>query len=169
MAMTVQVAGLSLVRVATTVGGALADFGYTQDGVRITTEGHAINIPGDENGGDEGPPIEIQMLAETARVRLEMTKWDATVAGLLKARTTGTAGAAKTPGRLVFTNGDYIRLVIANANDPWNFPCATLVRTPIELNAGTKFSRFVCEFECYKNPAASNGAAIGVLYNQTYA
>ena len=169
MAVTVQVGGLALIRVATAVGGALADFGYTQDGAQITTEGHTINVPGDENGGDEGPPVEIQMLGETARVTLQMTKWDSTVGNALAKRSAAVAGGARTPGRLVFANGDYVRLVISAPNAPWNFPCAVLQRTPITINAGTKYSRLALEFECYKNPAATNGADLGVLYNATIA
>ena len=164
MGKTVNVAGLALIRTAIG-GGALADFGYTQNGVQITTEGHSINVPGDENGGDDGPPIEIQYLGETARVRLEMTKWDTVVGNQLAARLAGGApGAPGMPGSLVFAGGKYFRLVIqtANLDKSWNFPCAVLTRTPIEINVGTKFSRLVCEFECYKHPLT------GILYNGTY-
>jgi len=165
----VHVAGLAEIW----VGGYF--FGYTQNGANMTFEGHTINVPGDENGGDEGPPVEIQMLGETARVRLEMTKWDGTVANTIASRAPGgTPGAAKTPGRLIFANADYMRLTIkpvdpitgvVNTADVKNFPCAVVARTPIEMNAGTKYSRFICEFECFKAPVAGNGATVGVLYN----
>ena len=156
----VNVAGLASIYVS----GSL--FGYTQDGARITTEGHAINIPGDENGGDDGPPVEIQYLGETARVRLEMTKWDPSVQAALESRlNSGTPGTPGVTGTLVFTSGAYYRLTIASPITPRNFPCATLERTPMEINKGTKYSRLIVEFECYKNPVASNGAGIGVLWN----
>ena len=166
MAITVNVAGLATIKIA--AGGALQDFGYTMDGARITTEGFTVNVPGDENGGDEGPPVEIQYLGEIVRVRLEMTKWDVSVGNVLSARFKGgTAGVPVAAGSLVFSAGGYFRLVISAANAPWNFPCATLIKQPIEINAGTKYSKLLVEFECYKNPSAGNGADAGVLYNTT--
>ena len=74
MAVAVQVAGLATIKIAAAVGSPLYTLGYTQNGAFITTEGYTVNVPGDENGGDDGPPIEIQSLGETARVRLEFTK-----------------------------------------------------------------------------------------------
>jgi hypothetical protein len=161
MAKQVNVAGLALIRLGVGVS-ALQDLGYTVNGATIVTEGHAVNIPGDENGGDDGPPIEIQMLGETARVRLELTKWDPAVQLVLETRLGGgTAGTPAAAGTLVFANSNFFRLVVNSPVTPRNFPCATLVRTPIEINKGTKYSRLVCEFECYKHPTS------GVLWNAT--
>lgn len=163
MAVTVQVAGLATIKIALAPGTSLLTLGFTVDGARITTEGHAINIPGDENGGDEGPPVDIQYLGETARVRLELTKFDATVATMLEARFSGgTAGMPPTAGGLVFAGSGFFRLLVHSPTTPMNFPCAVLVRTPVEINKGTKYSRMVCEFECYKHPAT------GVLWNGAY-
>ena len=162
MAITVNVAGLATIKAGTGASGALESLGYTMDGARITSEGYTTNVPGDQNGGDEGPPVEIQYLGETARVRLEMTKWDTAVQAKLEARFKGgTAGTPPTAGSLMFAGGGYFRLLIHSPATPRNFICASLLKQPIEINKGTKFSRLVLEFECYKDPTT------GVLYNST--
>ena len=177
--LSVQVFGPAKIIVAAPGAAAAAfmTFGYTQDGAKINIEGHAINVPGDETGGNENIPVEVQLIGETARVRLEMTKWDKAVGNLLAARfPSRLAGGVITPGRLAFANDDYWRLMIKGTlvngiYNAWNFPCATLVRTPMEINSGTKYSRLMMEFDCHRNqkPVSGsgtwNGAALGVLYN----
>ena len=68
MANLVHVAGLALIKISFGGSGYL-ELGYTRNGADITHEGFFLDVPGDENGGDEGPPIEIQFLGEIARVR----------------------------------------------------------------------------------------------------
>jgi hypothetical protein len=97
--------------------------GYTRDGAHVSTEAFWENVPGDENGGQQGPPIDIQYMGETARIRLELTKWDTTLADALAARLSGTTpGVVKTSGTLVFAGGYYFRVLIRTTNTPINFP-----------------------------------------------
>ena len=44
--------------------------GYTRDGVMMTPEGYWIDVKSDDNGGEAGPPSEIQYIGETTRIRL---------------------------------------------------------------------------------------------------
>jgi hypothetical protein len=166
MAKTVNVTGLALIRVAPASGAPLADLGYTQNGAQITFEGYELRVPGDENGGDDGPPIDIQVLGQTARIRLEMTKFDVTVSDTILTRTpSGTLGvpnsAGVPTGTLIFASSQFFRLVIATTTRPFNFPCVSLIKTPQELNAGTKFQRHIIEAEAYKHPTT------GVLWDRT--
>ena len=159
MALTINVAGLAAIRTGTGNSGALQDFGYTRNGAIITFNSYWLDIKGDENGGDDGPPVDIQYMGETARIRLELYKFDPTVAAAVAARVNGaTAGTPPGAGVLMFSASKAMRLLINAAGSPMNFPNA-IPREPIELNKGTKFSTMVVEFEAY--------TVGGTLYNGT--
>lgn len=164
MAYEVHVPGAALIRVGTGSGGALADAGYSQNGVDLAFDGYFQNVPCDSHGGDDGPPAEILYHGETARIRIEMTKWDATVVEVLNGRLRGLGapGTPAGPGILMFAGGYDFRLLILTANLPYNFP-RTILRAPIELpRRGSKFSIVVAEFEAHKD-------ASGILWNRTSA
>ena len=159
MATAVQVAGVTTVSVGTGAADALETLGKSRNGVIVRKDAFWLNVPGDDNGGDDGPPIEIQMLGEIAIVRLELTKFDSAiltkVAARLKGGTEGSAPA--TVGSLVFSNNYFYRLLLNNANDPINFLRA-VPRGAYEKNRGTKYQTAVLEFECHRNDS-------GVLHN----
>jgi len=140
------------------VGSGLTALGYTRQGAEIRDQAFWIDVPGDQYGGDQGPPIDVQYLGEIARIRLELTKWDETVATNLRARLAGdTEGQPGTPGTLMFGGSKCSRLLINPTTGPWNFPRAFL-RDVWEMNKGTKYSTLVLEYEAHKD-------ANGVLYN----
>ncbi|WP_321377117.1 hypothetical protein [Trichococcus shcherbakoviae] len=156
MAKTVHVAGPVLVKVAFL--SSLEELGYTRSGVDVRLEPHFLDVPGDEGGGEEGVPIEIEFLGETARIRLELTKYDDTVANKVHARVVGgTAGTPAAAGTLIFAGAKDMRVCLVGTNEPMNFP-RCVPREPTELNKGSKFSTLVFEFVAYKD-------ANGVLYN----
>ncbi len=141
MAYTVHVAGAAEIKIGTGGSGALEGLGYTRNGVTIRFEDYSVEEKGDENGGDDGPPIEVLMLGECADVQLELNKWDATVMAKVQRLKGGTAGQPAAAGTLVIGGEKYYRLAIASANMPHNFPLAMLIGTPIELGpVGTKFA-----------------------------
>lgn len=159
MTAAIQVAGAA--RIFVDIAGTMTELGYTRNGAEVTKEAQWLDVPGDVNGGDEGPPIDIQFLGETARVRLELTKWNPDAAAILMKRSKDAAVTAGTPmdaGTLMFAS-NAMRLCILAENNPRNFPRA-IPRQPVEINRGTKFSTLVCEFECYANDA-------GLLYDAT--
>ena len=159
MAEIVVVRGACQVRVATGEDSALETLGYTRNGADITLESMFLDVPGDQNGGDDGPPIDVQYLGDIARVRLELTKWDEAVADKLLPRLRGgTAGTPGAPGTLMFQDSKSYRLLLNSASEPRNF-LRTFPRMPIEMNAGTKFTTLVIEFECHENEN-------GILYNE---
>lgn len=153
--------GLCTVQVGTGAGGALENAGYTRNGAEITSEAFMLDVPGDENGGDDGPPVDIQELGELIRVRLELTKFNVDVTSKIQARLLdGVAGVKATPGTLIFADLKYMRLLLNTVRRPLNFPFA-VPRDPIEVNSGTKFSTLLLEFLCYRDPTLETG----VIYN----
>ena len=161
MAIAVNVAGLTPIYVGTGVSGALEFLGYTRDGANHVGEAAFLNVPGDEHGGQEGTPIEVQYLGEVGRVRLELTKYDKAVFAKVRARCLeATDGTPYTAGTLMLANSKFMRLLANAPSDPHNYPCA-IPRGTIELNTGTKFSMAICEFECHKHPTS------GVLRDNT--
>jgi len=158
------VAGLCTVKVGTGEGNALESAGYSRNGAEITKEAFMLDVPGDENGGDDGPPVDIQNLGEIIRVRLELTKYDRDVTIKIEPREKGgSAGVIATPGALMFAGEKFMRLLLSTPNNPVNFPWA-IPREPIDVNLGTKFSTLLLEFVCYKDPTSAN---TGVIYNAT--
>src|SRR5262245_32056602 len=141
MSATPQNHGKAAILVDTGSSNALELLGYTRNGADVSTEGFWIDIPGDENGGDSGPPIEIQYLPEMARVRLEFTKFDQTVMDkvLRKLNTlTKVAGSIGVAGTFVFANAYSFRLVIDTPTQPRNFWRA-VPRAPTQRNMGVRF------------------------------
>ena len=160
MAMTVNVAGPAIIQVDTGVANALEDLGYTANGAEVEVRGFYGDVPGDENGGDSGPPIDVQYFGDIAVVRLEFTRYDPTVLDKVVCRLYGgTAGTPGTPGTLMFAGSKTYRLLIKTTSLPMNFPRA-IYRGSRVVNKGTKFSREISEFECHKNGS-------GVLWNTT--
>ncbi len=160
MPVGIQVSGLASVVVEGTL------LGYTRNGVEIVHDAFYLDVPGDENGGDDGPPIDIQLLGEIDRIRCELTKWDNTVANVIRSRVKtggGIAGIVPNTGVLMFGDALYFPLAIIPAYRlPFNYAYA-FPRSAVEENRGTKFATLVVEFECHKNP----GTADRVIYTQT--
>ncbi len=164
MAATPQNHGKALIQVGTGSSGALETVGYTRNGADLTTEGFWIDVPGDENAGDSGPPIEIQYVGEMARVRIELTKFDqAIIDKIMRKLNTNskTAGTIATPGTFVFMNNYAFRLLINTPTEPRNFPIS-VPRAPTQRNMGVRFAMKVLEFDCYQN-------SDGVLWNKVTA
>ncbi len=159
MALAVQAAGVVTVKFKNTAdAAAINTLGQVRNLAEVTKEAFFLDVPGDANGGDDGPPIEVQYLGEIARVRLELTKWDDTEADKIRARlSAGTAGTPGVAGTLMFGSDKHFRLLLDCTNDPRNFMRA-FPRMPIEIGRGTKFSTLIMEWECHKD-------GNGILYN----
>ena len=119
-------------------------------------------------GGEAGPPIEVQYLGETARIRVELTKYDPAQAVKMEARIKdATAGTPAKPGTLVFTNSKHFSVAIKTTN-PTTLAVVTrtyprcIPRHGIELNRGSKFSTFVVEFEAHRNNDLTTSSEDGV-------
>ena len=160
MAVAIQVAGPCLVKTDTGSANALESLGYTRDGAQITFDGYMLDVPVDDNGGEAGPPADVQYMGETATIVLNLTKYDSAVIAKVTPRLYGgTDGQVGTPGTLFFGDSKSYRLLLATTLLPYNFVRAIL-RSANEVNKGTKFSEYRLVWTAYKN-------ASSVLWNTT--
>lgn len=163
MAHAVLVPGKSEVKIGSGTQGALESLGYSMNGVEIRWETYRTRVPGDQNGGELGPPIEKQVFGHKAIVRVELSKFDATVARKVDKLLNGMTGEVPV-GTLLYGSVGYYRLVIDNTNDPYTFYNATPIEEPRELNVGSRWQRRVYTFECEKDPNP-----VSASYEKVYA
>jgi hypothetical protein len=166
MAVAPQAAGTVLVKIDANQGSGLESLGYTINGVDIQEEHRHTEVPGDQNGGEEGHPIEEQWLSSVHIVRLELSSYERLVGEKLHAHLAGaTAGTTPTPGTFILGASKYFRLLLLSTNTDFirNYTRAILAGEPKEINHGTKWRKFVATFKCY--PTTPGGA--GTLYNTT--
>lgn len=158
MATAVIVAGPVLVRTGTGSASALEDLGYSANGVEIDEQPLELPVPGDENGGDEGNPIDIQTFHERHIIRMELTKFDSAVAAKVGCKFKGdTAGTMGTIGRLFAAGSGVYRLLLSSTNVTRNYIAARPRR--IQAVYGSKFTRLMIEWEALPSS--------GTLYNST--
>lgn len=159
MAEIVVVDGPAVIKTGTGGSDALETLGYTEDGARVIEQILSIPVPGDQNGGPEGIPIDIQYLGEIHIVQLVLTKWDTAIEAKVSPKIKGgTAGQVGTAGLLYSADSKAFRLLISPTARPRNY-LAAIPMGSWDINKGTKFSRRVMEFQCL--PVS------GVLYNST--
>lgn len=158
MAMTIQVDLASLIRIASPAAGSLEDLGYTMNGTEITEQVYTYPVMGDQNGGDAGPPIDVQYMGEIHIIRLLLTKYDEAVINKIRAGLAGgTAGTPGTKGTLYFQQTSAWRLLVNTTNRPRNYT-RVIFSEPKEINKGTKHSQALVVARAYED-------ASGVLYN----
>lgn len=162
MAMQPIYDGPVLVRIDANQSAGLESLGYTEDGAEWNRDVSELRVNGDENGGADGDPIDVQHLGGLIYVRLTLTKYDTAVLDKLEPFIPGTTlGTAATPGTLEFTESNKVyRLLLSPTNRPKNFPRARLKSW--SWTKGVKHSKPVLLFECHKNGS-------GVYYNTTTA
>lgn len=160
MATAVNVAGPVNIKTGTGSAAALEELGYTINGARITENAYFSDVNGDENGGNEGPPIDIQYFGQIDIIRLELSKYDPSVwAKIVPLLRGGTAGSVGTVGTLAFAGTKDFRVLLLGTNFTRNY-VRCIPRQPQDINVGSKFSTLVLEFECHKDGS-------GVLWNTT--
>lgn len=159
MPQQIQVAGLATIYVSSGTG--ISALGITRDGVNITFNGFFLDVPTDASGGEAGPPADKQFMGSTARIRCEFTKYDESVAAVVRSRSSSTLtdGTFLSVGELMIQGGYTSRLVVNSPTQPYNFP-VVMFDEPQEINKGTKFSTYVVEATAYENSS-------GVLWNTT--
>lgn len=156
---SIQVDGVAICKTCTT-GGTLATLGRSKNGVHITEHLFTGEVHGDDNGGEEGPPIDVQYFGEIHVARLELTKYDETVIDTVRAGLAGgTAGTPGTSGTLYFQGAAYWRLLIHSTSRPRNYLRA-IYKEPKEINKGTKFSTAIVVATCYKDATVVYNAVI---------
>lgn len=160
MALSIQVDGLATIKIASPAGGSLETLGYSINGVEITEQIFTEEVKGDENGGDAGPPIDVQYLGEMHVIRITMTKYDEAVLNKIRAGIAGgTAGTISTSGTLYMQGTVAFRLLIHSVNRPRNY-INVIFQEPKEINKGTIHSKATIIGRAYYG-------ANNVIYNAT--
>jgi len=162
MALSIQVDGLATIKIASPFGGSLETLGYSENGVEITERLFTGDVHGDENGGDQGPPIDIQYFGEEHIIRMTLTKYDEAVLDKIRAGIAGgTAGTPGTSGTLYIQGGVAWRLLIHTVNRPRNY-VQVVFTEPKEINKGTKHSKAMIVGRAVRLDGDS-----GAIYNST--
>lgn len=132
-----------------------ASLGYTRDGAQIRIEPRFIDIPSDYYGGQSGAPADVQVVGAIATVQCEMPHYDKAECHKLTAfYKAGVAGTLPAFGTLLRQGSLHAVLLLDGVNEDWTFNQA-IIRQAVELNKGTRFSTFVCGFECWVDTPAS--------------
>lgn len=170
MAEAIQVPGAVHILIAIP-GQTLAGLGWSNNGVSIIEEKFHENVHGDQNGGDGGPPIDIQYYGEIHRIRLELITFDEAVKkALLAVVSNGTPGIRPEPGTLMLASGSYFRCLLrprafeinGDVTHLRNYP-RCFVRGQPEFNSGSKHMRATLELECHA--PSGPGDATKALWN----
>jgi hypothetical protein len=167
MAMQINLTGVVTVKYQLTAGiGNLKEIGQAEDQPTFDVRAFFHNVPGDANGGPQGPPIDVQFLGEIAIVRLAMSKWDPTNFDEIKKRNAvATAGIILgTEVGTLMLDAKPIRILLSSTTRPINFPNC-LMREAYSINMGTKYSTAIMQFEAHRVPGSNGLANEGILYD----
>ena len=154
--MTVQInkAGFSTIKV--NCGAGLQILGYSLDMVDERDQAYWHDVPGDLHGGPQGPPIDSQLLGRLLHVRVELSKYDEAVLKKLRHRLATNNNSVEGVladseiGMLAFQDNKSIAVYVASANQP-RYYSKCILREPIEVGRGTKFSTLILTFEAHRN------------------
>lgn len=129
--------------------------GYCEDGVQVSVFPRYSDIFSDDMGGREGVPTDSQFLGATASIRLMLTKYQKEICDRLSSFTqaslpAGTKGLLPVIGSFVRQDALYAALLLSGVNESMNFPIA-FMRGGYEINSGTKYRRYIVEFEAWLN------------------
>ena len=181
----VQVAGGSNLYLAdgATPSAPLYWFGEQMDDTAIVTREFFNDVPGDSNGGPQGPPIERQVLGRIVQISINLSTWSQRVRYWVERQNSAysTNGAiydyeVGTPilqahrFRLLIVparNNKLTAAAPADKSEDWftfNFPTC-LMSSPIECGQGSKFSSLSFTLEAHRGPAVDD-ASRGVLWNR---
>ena len=167
MTIAVQVPGPCKIVVGTGTNGALEDLGYTVNGASIDEDPIYEDVHGSKGNG---VPADVLYMGETHIIRLELSKWDAEVAGRLAAKLRGgTRGVVPNLGTFMFAAGLSFRCALSCLASPGysrNYKRCLIRDRPFGTNLGTKWSKLTLQFIAYPVPqVGSNVAGTGLIWD----
>lgn len=164
MAIDFTVPGICAIKLNTGTSGAWEDLGRCQDGVSIREMLYSEEVHGDDRGGPQGPPVDINYLGEAHNVRLQLYRYDPAVLSKVAGRVKTTAkseGAVMPPGHLLVDTADAFQLVIDGSGFTRKYERA-IPTGAIEIGrVGPHHAVWALEFLCLANDS-------DVLYTLTY-
>ncbi len=154
------VAGPVEVWVDTGAGNTLEFLGRTTNGIDLQNRGYTSDVPGDQNGGDQGVPIDTQYFGQEHIIDGEYSTFDDAVLTKVEARVNPGSGITNpVVGFLMNCGGGSYRVVLKAANFQRNyvncFVSGSVGRTPV----GSQYTRARVTFIARVNPDT------GVLFN----
>lgn len=161
MAEAVQVFGAARIILDTGDSNALENLGYTDEGVFVREVPRSEDVPGDQNGGGAGIPIEVQYFGAEHFVNFTLTKFDLAVFKKVLARM-NTSAAKGAPGTQVaagtLMSTGLFRLLIksdlyhatTNALACRNY-VAAIPLGEISTNYSVKYGRASMQWRCLPN------------------
>lgn len=159
---SIFVAGYCEVYADTGADRALDNVGVTINGVQFVEQRFHSPVPGDENGGEEGPPVDKQFMGAVDLIQCDLSKVNETAIEVIRERAMAStsSGSIGTPGSLLIAGGFYTRILVVSSGFVRNYPIC-LLGEPIAFSTGTKYSRTRVAGEAHRN------ISTGLLWNQT--
>lgn len=133
-----HVGGKALIKISTSDAPSVLNIlGYSLEGVEIQFQAYTKDIHGDQNGGSNGPPVDVLLMGQTAIIRFDLIDYQQTqLTKVLNHKVVATAGIPEQAGVLLLAGAVYLRLCIVAVNDPFNFPYCELLSDET-FNLGT--------------------------------
>lgn len=155
------VAGPCEIWVDTAADRALEFLGWSINGVTIEEIAYHSEIHSDQNGGEQGPPVDYQLFGHQHRISMELSKFQSAVLAKLAPRFHPlTDAGAVNVGMLLGCSTATFRLLLLAPNFTRNYPTC-VIPDPIEMSPiGSQASRARLSF-------TANQGIGGVLWDTT--
>ena len=141
--------GACEILVDTGTSNALETLGYSNDNVRIRQQRFTHKIYGDQNGGSEGIPLDIQNLGAIHIVQFELVNFDIDVFNKCEAAAYGvTEGETGTVGQFLSNTEFRLLLKPESGVEPRNYLKAAPYQS-IDWSLGVKNTQVPMAWECY--------------------
>ena len=162
----IQVAGKSRLFIATVADPTtIHEVGEQVDDTQIEIQHYLHDVPGDSHGGQQGPPIERQVLGMIARARFSLCTWNPEVLDILEKHVNVFSQAGRVldseVGALLLRDNSFRVCIVPSKENITaelgydhflrNFVCATL-SSPIQIGQGTKWSLLQFSMEAHRAP-----------------
>lgn len=138
----------------------LYHLGHATDQIDIQSRPYLIDVPGDRNGGPQGPPIEIQQIGQVYIISFVCSTVVLTTVNKLQSWWFATPGRVSQGevGQFVMST-KYVRLLLQAPSSSTNFVCC-VPREPIRFGIGTKYSEYAFQFEAHRAPCGHPNADV---------
>ncbi len=141
----------------------LIDLGSTVDSTDVQNRPFFHDIHTDRNGGHQGPPNEVQYLGHIVNINLELATWNPVAIEHLRKRAVNATQGKVLQSEIgeMMLKEKSIRLLMDTPDpaDTRNFWCC-LVREPMNIGMGTKWSSYRLSFTAYRPPCYHQKADI---------
>lgn len=158
MAIQTNIACPVVIKIDTGTANALEQLGYSVNGCDITEQKYEEPIFSDENGGPQGPPVDIIHHGQVDVITFTSVRFDPAVAAKVQYVRGTTIGSAPDPCTLLFADGKTYRVLLLG-DDTFQ---RNYLRVVVDAKRLTRIGAHATEWQvtltCHKN-------ADGVFFN----